>query len=93
VTVNKATLTIKATNNSKTVGQTATDTGTLSGVVNNDGIKARFSSPGDGGSNFGGVFLLDVFVAEVRLVRGRGINATMADAFVAEAQQIISAVG
>jgi hypothetical protein len=47
LTVTQKTLTVTASDNSKTYGQTASDTGTLSGVVNNDGITATFSSPGD----------------------------------------------
>jgi hypothetical protein len=42
-----ADLYVTATANSKTYGQAASDTGTLSGVVNNDGITATFSSAGD----------------------------------------------
>jgi hypothetical protein len=45
--VNKADLYVTAATNSKTYGQTATDTGSLSGVVSDDGITASFSSPGD----------------------------------------------
>jgi hypothetical protein len=43
----KATLTVTAAANTKTYGQAASDTGTVSGVVNGDGITASFSSPGD----------------------------------------------
>ncbi len=46
-TINKADLYVTATANTKTYGQTATDTGTLTGVVNGDGITATFSSAGD----------------------------------------------
>jgi hypothetical protein len=46
-TVAKATLTATANANSKTYGQTASDTGTLSGVVTGDGITASFASPSD----------------------------------------------
>jgi hypothetical protein len=45
--VNKADLYVTAAANSKTYGQTATDTGSVSGVVSGDGITASFSSPGD----------------------------------------------
>jgi hypothetical protein len=49
VTVNvaPAVLTVTAFANNKTYGDTASDTGTVSGVVNNDGITASFSSAGD----------------------------------------------
>src|SRR5262249_5308930 len=47
LTVDKATLTVTANANSKTYRQTASDSGTLTGVVNNDGITASFSSAGD----------------------------------------------
>jgi hypothetical protein len=47
VNIAKADLYVTATANSKTYGQTANDTGMLSGVVNNDGISATFSSAGD----------------------------------------------
>ena len=39
-----------ATANSKTFGATASDTGTLTGVLNSDGITATFASAGDGAS-------------------------------------------
>jgi fibronectin-binding autotransporter adhesin len=45
--VNPADLYVTATANSKTYGQTASDGGAVTGVVNNDGITATFSSPGD----------------------------------------------
>src|SRR5207302_5974258 len=48
LTVSPADLYVTATANSKTYGITASDTGTLSGVVNNDGISASFASAGDG---------------------------------------------
>jgi hypothetical protein len=44
--VKKADLYVTATANSKTYGQTASDSGTLTGVVIGDGITATFSSPG-----------------------------------------------
>jgi hypothetical protein len=47
LTVNKAALFIVADGNYKTYGQTASDTGTLSGVVSGDGITATFASAGD----------------------------------------------
>jgi hypothetical protein len=47
LTVNKADLTVMANPNSKTYGQPASDTGSLSGVVSGDGITASFASPGD----------------------------------------------
>jgi hypothetical protein len=47
IIINKADLYVTATANSKTYGDTASDTGSLSGVVNNDGITASFSSSGD----------------------------------------------
>jgi hypothetical protein len=50
VTVTKADLYVSATANSKTYGQTASDTGTLSGVVPGDVITASFSSAGDAAS-------------------------------------------
>jgi hypothetical protein len=43
----QATLIVTAAANSKTYGQTAGDTGALSGVLNGDGITATFASPGD----------------------------------------------
>jgi hypothetical protein len=45
--IDKADLYVTAAANSKTYGQTASDTGTLSGVVNGDGITASFASAGD----------------------------------------------
>jgi hypothetical protein len=45
--VTRADLYVKATANSKTYGQTASDTGSVRGVVNGDGISASFWSPGD----------------------------------------------
>jgi hypothetical protein len=50
LTIDKADLYVTAAANSKTYGQTATDTGTLSGVVNGDGITATFASAGDAAS-------------------------------------------
>jgi hypothetical protein len=47
LTIDKVDLYVTATANSKTYGQTASDTGTLSGVVNGDGITASFASAGD----------------------------------------------
>src|SRR5439155_1346443 len=46
-TVAKADLYVTATANSKTYGDTATDSGSLGGVLNNDGVTAGFSSAGD----------------------------------------------
>jgi large repetitive protein len=48
--VNKATLTVTANPNSKTYGQAVTESGSISGAVNGDGITASFSSPGDAAS-------------------------------------------
>ena len=45
--IDRADLFVTAAANSKTYGQTASDTGTLSGVLNGDGITARFASAGD----------------------------------------------
>ena len=42
-----ASLYVTAAANSKTYGATASDTGTISGVLNNDGITATFTSAGD----------------------------------------------
>jgi len=52
VTVNvaRAVLTVTASANNKTYGATASDQGMVSGVVNNDGITASFSSAGDAAS-------------------------------------------
>jgi hypothetical protein len=50
LTIDKADLFVTATSNSKTYGQTASDTGTLGGVVNGDGITASFASAGDAAS-------------------------------------------
>ena len=47
LTITPATLTVTANNDSKTYGTTASDTGTISGVVGSDGITATFSSAGD----------------------------------------------
>ncbi len=47
LTVNPADLYVTALANSKTYGQTASDTGTVSGEVTGDGITASFSSTGD----------------------------------------------
>src|SRR5262249_4930474 len=47
LTVTKAHLYVTANANRKAYGQTASDTGAVMGVVNNDGITASFSSPGD----------------------------------------------
>ena len=46
-TISKATLHVTATANSKTYGQSASDTGTITGVQGSDGITASFSSAGD----------------------------------------------
>ena len=50
LTIDKAALFVTATANSKTYGQTASDTGTLSGLVNGDSITASFASTGDAAS-------------------------------------------
>jgi hypothetical protein len=47
LTVSTADLYVTAAANSKKYGQAVSDTGTLSGVVNSDGITASFSSAGD----------------------------------------------
>jgi type VI protein secretion system component Hcp len=46
-TVARATLTITASANHKTYGQTASDTGTVSGLADGDGITVNFVSAGD----------------------------------------------
>jgi hypothetical protein len=52
--IDKADLYVTATANSKTYGQTASDTGTLSGLVNGNSITAGFASTGDvAGANAG----------------------------------------
>ncbi len=48
LTVTPANLYVTANANSKTYGATASDTGAISGVLNNDDITASFSSAGDG---------------------------------------------
>jgi hypothetical protein len=50
LTIAQADLYVTAAVNSKTYGQTASDTGTLSGVVNGDSITASFASAGDAAS-------------------------------------------
>jgi hypothetical protein len=47
LTVNRAELDVMANASSKTYGQTASDTGTVTGVLNGDGITATFASAGD----------------------------------------------
>ena len=47
LTIDRVDLFVTTAANSKTYGQTASDTGTLSGVLNGDGITARFASAGD----------------------------------------------
>jgi hypothetical protein len=63
-TVNKATLTIMANANSKPYGQTANDSGTLTGVVNGDGITAAFSSPGDAATTPIGTYPITATLAD-----------------------------
>jgi hypothetical protein len=50
LTIAKADLYVTAAANSKTYGQTASDIGTLGGLVNGDGITASFASAGDAAS-------------------------------------------
>jgi hypothetical protein len=53
LTVKPADLYVTATNNHTCEGENTTDSGSLSGVLNNDGITATFNSPGDGGAVVG----------------------------------------
>src|SRR5262249_19638132 len=50
--------------NSKIYHETATDSGTFSGVVNNDGITATFSSPGDPASAAVGQYTISATLAD-----------------------------
>jgi type VI protein secretion system component Hcp len=60
----KATLTITVNANSKIQGETATDSGTLSGVVNGDGITASFSSIGDAASAAPGKYTISATLSD-----------------------------
>jgi hypothetical protein len=64
LTVSKADLYVTANANSKIQGETASDSGTLSGVVNNDGITATFSSSGDAASAAAGQYLITAAFAD-----------------------------
>src|SRR5205085_4025141 len=62
--VNRADLYVAADANSKTYGQTASDTGTLSGVLNNDSITASFSSAGDAAGASIGSYTISATLAD-----------------------------
>jgi hypothetical protein len=64
LTVNKADLYVTANANSKIQGETARDTGTLSGVLNNDGITANFRSPGDAATAAAGRYAITATLAD-----------------------------
>jgi hypothetical protein len=64
LTIAKADLYVTAAANSKTYGQTATDTGTLSGVFKGDGITASFASAGDAASAPVGSYTITTTLAD-----------------------------
>jgi hypothetical protein len=64
LTIDKADLYVTATANSKTYGQTASDTGTLSGLVNGDSITASFASAGDAASAAAGSYTITATLAD-----------------------------
>ena len=64
LTVNPADLYVTATANSKTYGATASDSGTLSGVLNNDGISASFASSGDAAGASVGSYTISAALAD-----------------------------
>jgi hypothetical protein len=64
LTVAKADLYVTANTNSKIVGETARDTGTLSGVLNNDGITASFRSAGDAATAAAGRYAITAVLAD-----------------------------
>src|SRR5207249_2114468 len=64
LTVNRADLYVTTSANSKTYGATASDTGTLSGVVNTDGITASFASAGDEASASVGSYTITATLAD-----------------------------
>ena len=64
VTIDKADLYVTAAANSKTYGQTASDTGTLSGLVNGDSITASFASPGDAAGANAGSYAITATLAD-----------------------------
>jgi hypothetical protein len=64
LTVTKADLYVTANANSKIVGETAHDTGTLSGVLNTDGITALFSSAGDAATAAAGRYAITAALAD-----------------------------
>lgn len=64
VVIDKADMYVSANDNSKAYGETATDTGTLSGVLNNDGITASFASSGDGAGSSVGNYTISATLAD-----------------------------
>jgi hypothetical protein len=64
LTVNKADLYVTANANSKIQGETAHDTGSISGVVSGDGITATFRSPGDAAAAAAGTYAITVTLAD-----------------------------
>ncbi len=55
---------VTANANSKIQGETASDSGTLTGVVNNDGITASFSSAGDAASAAPGQYIISATLSD-----------------------------
>src|SRR5262249_37472266 len=64
LTVARAVLNVTANANSKLYHETAADSGTLSGVLNNDGITATCSSPGDPASAAAGQYTIRATLAD-----------------------------
>jgi len=64
VTIDTADLYVTAAANSKTYGQTASDTGTLSGLVNGDAITASFASTGDAAGANAGSYAITATLAD-----------------------------
>jgi len=64
LTIDKAALFVTATANSKTYGQTASDTGTLSGLVNGDSITASFASAGDAAGASAGSYTISATLTD-----------------------------
>jgi hypothetical protein len=64
LTIDKADLYVTATANSKTYGETASDTGTLSGVVNGDSVTASFASAGDAAGANAGSYTITATLAD-----------------------------
>ena len=64
VTVNKADLYVAGTNNSKVYGQTATESGSVTGVMTGDGITAAFASVGDTAAAGAGTYTITAVLSD-----------------------------